>query len=287
MSGKAISFVFIITLFIVSCAKKPVEKQFPVAKVYDKYLYLSDIKHIFPEKVTQQDSINIATAYINTWVKTQLILRQATNNLTPEQKDITQQLESYGASLLIFKYEDQMVKQKVDTVVTEKQIEEYYNQNSSNFILEENLVKALYLKIPISAPDIEGLKKWYKSDKTEDLNKLDSYCYNYAAKYDFFKDSWISFTQLQHDLPQKIDNHDEFLKNNSYVEQQDTSFYYFVNIKDKSFKGSLAPLVYVKTKIFDIIMNKRKISYLNDLETNIFNEAQDHKNFEIYNLDKQ
>jgi hypothetical protein len=287
MQNRKVNYLLIVlVIFSLSCAKKQVEKQIAIARVYDKDLYLSDIKHIFPKKVSKQDSIQLATTYINTWIKNQLVLRQAENNLTPEQKDIEQQLETYRSSLLIYKYEEQMVKQKIDTVVENSEIEEYYNKNASNFILENNLVKALYLKIPRTAPDINGLKKWYKSENKEDLKKLDSYCYNYAAKYDFFNNNWIDFTFLQGDLPQKIENEDEFLKNNSFIEQEDKDFYYLVNIKDKNQKGSLAPLPFVKTKIYDIIINKRKVEFLNNLENNIFNDAQDHKQFKIYNLDK-
>jgi hypothetical protein len=285
MQNRILIVVFLCISITFSCKRKQEIQQVVVAKVYDKYLYLSDIRHIFPEKVTKQDSIQLATSYINTWVKNELLLRQADLNLTPEQKDITQQIDAYRSSLLIYKYEDQMVKQKIDTIVKDTEIEEYYNSNASNFVLEDNLVKALYLKIPKTAPNIDGVKKWYKSDRTEDLKNLDSYCYNYATKYDFFNDSWIIFGQLQRDLPKKIDGEDEFLKNNNSIEQEDSVYFYFVNIKDKNQKGSLAPLNFVKLKIKDIIINKRKMQFLNDLENNIFNEAQDRKHFEIYNLD--
>jgi hypothetical protein len=286
MQSRKVNLLILLIIISFSCNKKQEEKQVTIAKVYDKTLYLSDIKHIFPEKVTKQDSTELATNYINTWIKNQLLLRQAELNLTPEQLDISQQIETYRSSLLIYKYEDQMVKQKIDTTVDNSEIEEYYNKNTANFVLEDNLVKALYLKIPKTAPNIEGLKKWYKSENKADLKKLDSYCYNYAAKYDVFGDNWVNFNSIQDDLPNKIENEDEFLKSNNFIEQEDKDFYYFVNIKGKNQKGALAPLPFVKTKINDIIINKRKIEFLKSLENNIFNDAQDHKQFKIYNLNK-
>jgi hypothetical protein len=280
------TLLFVFILSAISCKPKNKEKQVPVAKVFDKYLYFSEIKHIFPEKVSKQDSIEIASAYITTWVKNQLMLKQAELNLTEEQKDISEQVETYKSSILIYKYEDQMVRQKIDTAVSKQDIENYYNQNSANFILQENLVKAIYLKIPKTAPNIDDVKKWYQSNKTSDINKLDSYCYNYAVKYDFFSDDWVSFNQLENDLPKKIDNEDEFLKSNSFIEQEDDKFCYFISIKDKNLRGTLSPLEFVKTRIYDIIVNKRRMEYLNSLEINIFHDAQDRKTFEIYKLDK-
>ena len=279
--------LFLTIVLIVSCNKKPEEKKIPVAKVYDKYLYLSDIQHIFPEKVTKDDSLALAKSYITTWIKTQLIVNKAELNLTADQLDINQQIDAYRSSLLIYKYEDQMIKDKLDTVVSDKEMEAYFDQNTASFVLEDNVVKALYIKIPKTAPDINNVKKWYKSDEHEDIKKLDSYCYNYAAKYDYFKDNWVKFENIQRELPNQIANDDEFLKKSQYIEQEDKGFYYFVYIKEHNSKGSIPLFIVVKSKIKDIIFNKRKIKFLSDLENKIYNDAQDHSNFAIYNLEKK
>jgi hypothetical protein len=270
-----------------SCHKKAKQDKVPVAKVLDKYLYQSDIQHIFPTQITREDSISMAKSYISTWVKTQLILNKAEMNLPPDQLDISQQIETYRSSLLIYKYEEQMLKEKLDTVVSDAEADEYIKQNAANFILEENLVKALYIKIPKKAPNIDKVKTWYKSDQHEDIKKLDSYCYNYATKYDSFKDNWVFFSFIQSELPKRIENEDEYLKSNKYIEQEDNDFYYFVYIKDRNSKGAISPINFVHNKIKDIIINKRKVKFLTDLETKIYNDAQDHDNFVIYNNEKK
>lgn len=266
---------------------KTVVNNVAVAKVYDKYLYLKDIQHIFPKNVTKQDSVDMAQSYINTWIKNQLILRKAEMNLTPEELDIQEQIDNYRSSLLIYKYEEQMVKQKIDTTFTEEELKKYYDENTPNFVLEESLIKALYLKIPKTAPDIENVKTWYKSNNKEDIKKLDSYCYNYATKYDYFENQWVSFSLIKRELPKSISDETEYLKQNSFIEQEDDGFYYLIYIKDKNLAGSLAPYAFVKGKIKDILLNKRKVKFLSDLETNIFNDAQDHNTFEIYNIEKK
>jgi len=250
-------------------------------------LFLSDIQHIFPKGVTKEDSTSLAKAYITTWVKTQLLVNKAELNLPQDQLDIDQQLEAYKSSLLIYKYEEQMLKDKLDTVVSNAETEEYFNQNASNFVLDNNIVKALFIKVPKNAPNIDNVKKWYKSDQREEIKKLDSYCYNYAAKFDYFKDSWVSFDIIKTELPKTIENEDEFLRTNRYIEQSDSSCLYFVYIKEKILKGSISPLVYINFKIKDIIINKRKVKFLTDLESKIYNDAQDHSNFNIYDIEKK
>ncbi len=278
---------FLVLCFLFSCKKNKQEKLQPIAKVYDNYLYLSDIQHIFHDKMPKDDSISTAHSYINTWIKNQLLINKAELNLTPEQLDVKQQIESYRASLLIYIYENEMIKQKLDTNVNDQEIEAYYKQNTSSFNLEDYIVKALYLKIPKSAPDIENVKKWYKSNQTEDYKKLESYCYNYASKYDYFDDNWLDFGLIQSELPKHCDVSDEFFRINKTIEQEDQEYYYFVYLKEYMSKGVVAPYEFIKPKVKDIILNKRKMKFLNDLETKIYNDAQDHNQIEIYNIDSK
>jgi hypothetical protein len=284
--NKAVCLILLLVITI-SCNKNQQEKKIAVAKVVNNYLYLSDIKHIFPNKVSKADSIVLAQSYIHTWIKTQLLVNKAAMNLTPDQLDINEQIEAYRSSLLIFKYEEQMIKEKLDTAVKDDEIATYYNLNESSFVLEENLIKAVYIKVPKTAPDIDKLKKLYKSDEKEDVKKLETYCYTYATKYDYFKDNWVSLGSIQDLLPNPVANEDEISKSNRYIEQEDADFYYFVYIKELKSKGTISPFVFVRAKIKDIILNKRKVKFLNDLETKIYNDAQDHSNFVIYQLEKK
>ncbi len=279
--------LMLVTAFMVSCGKKKQEPKIVVANFLDKQLYLSDIQHIFPKGVSKEDSSSLANAYITTWIKTQLLVNKAELNLPKDQLDVDKQIEAYRSSLLIYKYEEQMVKDKLDTVVSDDEIEKYFDQNASNFILDENIVKALFIKVPKNAPNIDNVKKWYKSDQREEIKKLDSYCYNYASKFDYFKEEWVSFDIIKNELPKPIENEDEFVKNNRTIEQSDSSSLYFVYLKEKISKGSISPLEYIKFKIKDILINKRKVKFLNDLESKIYNDAQDHNNFTIYNIEKK
>jgi hypothetical protein len=280
--------LWILLLSIFSCNQKKTKgDDIPVAKVEDKILYLQDMQHIFNKTQSTGDSAVIAKSYIDNWIKTQLLLKKAELNLTEDQLNIADQLEAYRSSLLIYKYEEQMVRDKVDTTVTKEEVEKYYADNNSNFVLSENLVKALFIKIPISAPENESLKRWYKSDQPIDVKNMEKYCYSNASKYSYFDEDWISFAYIQKQLPKSLDNEDEFLKSNKIIETQDNEFLYLVKLNDIKAKGSIAPVEYVKSKIKDILLNKRKLAFIGELEKNIYNDAADHSNFKIYNLDKK
>jgi len=278
------NFIIIFLLFLAfSCSNyEKKHKQNPIAKVFGQFLYPSDIKDIFPPNLSANDSIVIAKNFIEKWIKKQLILKKAELNLTDEQKNVEKQLEDYRTSLLIFKYEQQLIKQKLDTIIAAEEIENYYNENSSNFILDDNIIKAIFIKIPKSSPNIDRVKIWYKSEKEDDISQLEDYCYKYAAKYDYLTDKWNIFDNFLKEIPLTISNQEQYLKIIRYIETQDSLFYYFINIKDYRLKSTVVPLSFIEGNIKSIILNKRKIKFIKELENNSYNDALNRNYFEIY-----
>jgi hypothetical protein len=281
-----LKFPQIIILFIVivfSCDNSSdVLEDKPLAKVHNKFLYESDIQSLFNSKTSKEDSIVIARNYINNWIKKQLLVQKAELNLTDESKDIEKQIEDYRSSLLIFKYKQELIKQKLDTVVTDQEIENYYNEYSENFVLNHNIVKALYLKISKEAPEIDKVKRWYKSNDSEDSSRLEDYCYQYATKYDNFDNKWIPFNNLLIELPTNIDDQERFLRYYKQIETEDDLFYYFVKINEYSLKSTVQPLEYAQLKIKSILLNKRKFTFIDELENTVYNDALNHNEFIIY-----
>ncbi len=253
-----------------------------LARVLEQNLYPSDIKDIFPSNVSTEDSLLILQNYVDKWVKKQLILQKAELNLTEEQKDVRQQIEEYRSSLLIYKYEQNLILQKLDTLISDAEIESYYVENPSNFNLDRHIVKALFIQLPLDAPDLWRVRQMYRSDREEDFKELESYCYQYGVKYDYFDDQWIPFTTITRALPNEIRNPDSFLRWNRYIEQQDSAYRYMVNLRQYNLAGTVAPLPYVEQKIRSIILNKRKVQFIRDLENNIYKDALNKGSFTIY-----
>jgi hypothetical protein len=257
-------------------------RESPLAKVYDKTLYLSDIQDIFPENITPSDSVLILQNFVDKWVKKQLILQKAELNLTEEQKDVTQQLDEYRSSLLIYKYEQNLIAQKLDTVITRSEVQAYYEENPSNFSLDDHIIKCLFIKLPLDAPGLYRVRQLYRSEREEDIKQLESYCYQYAVKYDYFNEDWVPFESITRELPAEIRSPERYLRYNRYIEQQDSLFRYLINIREYQLAGMVAPLPYVEDKIRTIILNKRKVQFVNDLENNIYLDALNKGDFTIY-----
>ena len=139
------------------------------------------------------------------------LLQKAEDNLSPELKDeIAKQLEETRSNLVIYQYQRQMILEKLDTVLTDAELENYYAANENSFILTSNIVKALFIKLPLETPDINKIKLLARSNDQNDLQQLESYCYQFAEKFDDFNEEWVPMDRLSVELQQNIEKRGKF-----------------------------------------------------------------------------
>jgi hypothetical protein len=280
MKQYTIFVLIIITIF--SCNNSsPDKNRIPLAKVYDKYLYADDLEGIIPEGTNAQDSISIIKSNIDLWIKKQLLLNKAEINMKADEKEINKKIEDYRASLLIYDYKQEFLKQKLDTIVANEDISAYYKSNSESFKLNNAVVKALLIAVSKKNTDINSLNHMFFSTK-QDSVKIVEFCKKSESKYEFFKNQWVLFSNFSGMLPINTDNPEIILKSGNKFQYQDQNYYYFLKINDYRLRGETQPLQFVKDQIKSIILNKRKVELIDELEQNIYQNALEYKNFEIF-----
>jgi hypothetical protein len=270
-------------LFSISCTsffKKKSEQV--LARVHDEYLYESDLTGLVAAGTLAKDSVLITRNFIDNWVRQQLIIQQAKKNLTSAQMDFTQQLENYKNSLIIFAYENALVRQNLDTLITDEEIRNYYDANQQNFLLKDNIVQIQYVKLPLKSTHLKQIKKLMISDNQEAKNTLAELCEKNASDYFLDNENWLLFNDLLKQIPIKTYNQEEYLKNHRDLEYQDSAFIYLVHFKDFKIKESTSPLNFEKQRIRDIILNKRKIELIGKMQDDIYSNAQKKNVFEIF-----
>ncbi len=257
-------------------------KEKALARVYDVYLYPSDLQDVIPEGSSDQDSVVLIKRHIDTWVRDQLMLSRAEQALTEEQKDFENQLAEYHRSLLIYSFRQKLLQQKLDTLVSAEEIQAYYDENSSNFILGQDVVKGTYIKVPKSAPRIDELRRWSYTNQPDDLDRIEKYCISYAENYSDFNETWIHFSTIKAQIPMTISNPSRYLQYNKNLETSDQTYRYFLHISDHLPEGEMTPLAMVSDHITNIILNKRKIEFFRDLEQMVYSDGVSKNQFEIY-----
>ncbi|HQG62962.1 MAG TPA: hypothetical protein PK719_04855 [Bacteroidales bacterium] len=259
----------------------------PVAKVGNTILYYDQIPQIFQPGETETDSAATVQNYINRWARKELLLQKAEENLTPEYRDeIARQIEETRANLLIYQYQRQMMLEKMDTVISDTELEKYYSENQGSFMLTSNIVKGLFIKIPAETPNVLKIKSLARSSKQEDLQELEILCYQFADKFDDFNEEWITLDRISVELPEEINNQESFLRRTTFYETADSDYLYLLTIRDYRLRSTLAPIEYVKEDIKRMIWNIRRIEFIQSLENGIYNDALKNNIFMIYNNQK-
>ncbi|MCW3102553.1 MAG: hypothetical protein JWO09_993 [Bacteroidetes bacterium] len=275
---------YILLALIASCSGSPGEEEgrVPVAKANNEYLYADELTNLVPNGTPAKDSLEQLKKYIDNWVRESLVIQKAESNLSDEQKNVEKQLQDYRRSLITYSYEKELVRQKLDTVISPSEIEEYYNNNQSDFELKDNIIKVIYVKVDKKAPGIDKLRKWYKSDNMKDREQLAGYCHQFAANFYLDDNSWLLFDDLLKEIPIQTYNKELFLQNNRFVEVADSTNNYFLNIKGFKIKNSISPLSFEKENIKNIILNKRKLELITKMKQDVYNDAANNKKIEIY-----
>ncbi len=253
-----------------------------LARVQDDYLYESDLRGVIPSGTDAKDSSILAKNFIDSWIRQRLVIHQAAKNLTSEQMDFTRQLENYRNSLVIYEYENALVKQKLDTVVTMEETQAYYDTNQQNFLLKDNIVQFQYVKLPLRSPNVSQFKKLLRSDASSDKTKLAEQCERFAADYFLDDQNWLQFNDVLKQIPIKTYNQEEFLKNHREVEYQDSLYVYLVVFRDFKIKEGISPLSFEKDRIREIILNKRKIDLIKKMHEDLYEKAVKNNDFEVY-----
>ena len=183
-----------------------------IAKVGDKLLLRRELSTALRGGITKADSINQAKDYVQRWVKQELMLSLAEENLSDDQKDVQRELDEYRTSLIIHRYQQQLISQKLDTVVTSSDIRQFYDLHPERFILEQHIVKAIYIEVPKNVTKVDLLKRWMSTLDDKSRTELEKYSFQYATKFDYFNEQWIDFGQIRSRMPLSITNSDAALR---------------------------------------------------------------------------
>ena len=257
--------------------KKAIQTDEPDAlvKVNDRILTRNEVESLIPKGTTSADSLLLAESYIKKWVKDELVLKIAQRNLGSDKETIDKLVDAYRRSLLRYRYQEKLIQEKLSDEIQESDVLTYYDTNKAKFVLDKNLIKGLFLKVPADAPNLSEVKTWYKSGNVASLEKIEKYSIQNAAIYEYFFDKWVDFDEIRNNIPNQISNPESFLRTNKILEVTDSSYCYFLNIRQVLLKGQVEPFEYAEPRIREILINQRKLDFIKEFEEELYNDALD------------
>ena len=278
-------FLFILTLctVVLSCDfLEPKNVKVPIARVNDTYLYQKDLQALISENTTKQDSVSIVANYIQRWATQQLLIDQANINLPQQQiEDYQGMVAEYRNDLFAEAYKGAIVSKLLDSMITQEEYDLFYQQNKANFTLREEIFKLRYIHLDASFPTISETKKKLRRFNTEDIVALQGSSLEYKGAN--FNDSvWVKKETLLRQLPVIRTKESKVLKKATFSQLEDSLGVYLLKITDVLSPNQTAPLQYIKPIIKEIILNKRTLELIKELEKDITKDAVKNKNFEVY-----
>ncbi len=253
-----------------------------VARAGEHRLHRSQLESYIPTGVSSEDSARLAQQYIRAWAEDLLLLDMADEQLSKEEKDVTEELESYRRALLKYRYEQLYINQRLDTLVTEEEVEAYYQANPDKFILDRPVVKARYMIIPADSRNLKELRRLMSSEDDSDIMEAENLAYTAAIKYGDSSDSWKDIITLAQELGTDYKSLLGAIKNQFAELPDEAGNLRIAYIVDMVPQGKTAPEEFCAERIRDIILNTRKHSLTTQLEQDLLEDARRNNKFVIY-----
>ena len=254
-----------------------------VARVGEHELYRTELERSIPDGVPAEDSLKFAQSYIESWARDLVFLDIAEKQLSKEEKDVSRELEEYRRSLMKYRYEQRYVNERLDTNMSEKEIEGYYEAHESDFKLERPIVRARYARVVQGGEDIGLLRKKLVLKNAEDAIREDTLLLrDPAERYFDWSGRWIEAVEAARETGADVFS---LLSNagKAPVEVPDgQGFMYVVYVSEMIKAGETAPLDYCRGRICDILLSTRKHDLVVALEQDLLDDARNKEKFVVY-----
>ena len=253
-----------------------------VARVGEHRLMRSELAAYIPAGVSSEDSLSLAQSYINAWAEELLFVDMAESRLSPEEQDVSKELEEYRRSLLKYRYEERYINERLDTLISDEEVRTYYKEHTDKFLVDRPLLKARYMVIPADSKSLRKIKELMGSDDAMDAIAADSLAFTAALKYVDSSDSWMDAILLARELGTDETSMMKSLRGRFIELKGDDGNLRVAYVVDIVQKGSPAPLDYCEERVKDIILNARKHALSDGLERDLLKDALAKGKFVIY-----
>ena len=275
---------FLFLLLLISCDFNKKSDDNYVARVGEEFLSYSYLNDLIPKNISVEDSVELANKIISEWATSKLLLQNAQNNLNENEKEsIDEKSKKYRDNLILSDYKNKISKNNPDTVVTDNEIKVFYENNSKNFTLYNEIIQGRYLKLNKNNFNINEIKRRFNRFNLGDRYFFDSISIK-LLNYSFNDSTWINKNLFFNKIPTL--NNDEIqriVKNNLFYIKEDSLALYLIKINKYKKANDYAPLDYIYERIRELISNRKRIDYLIKIEKELIEDALIKKTYEKFN----
>lgn len=266
-----IILVLILALGITSCQQTLRDfTRDAVLEVEGVVLYQDEIDDFIPEGISASDSTYLVETFKKQWITRVLVYKMAYKNIG-NSAEIKQMADAYQKELTINHYQQQLIAENLNEV-SEDSLMSYYQKNKELFLLDEAVIKGIFIKLPSSSIEQEDLVNWLSNTTDENLENIMRYCTQHAVFYEFFLESWTPYGKIAHMLPESVDSNDPALTRGS-IKQAKEDYTYYLRITGKCNAGQPQPYEMIRPELQNILLNQEKIKFIQTFQQSLYDKA--------------
>ena len=264
---------YLLFILILSCATKPTDNSPVVATVGKSTLTINDIESMFLNETGIQVSGTQIQRYVQRWIETELVYKEALASGLKENPEVQKQLldleKDYLANRFIESYNNSELS------ITDQEIEDYYNRNSDEFIRTEDFynLRVILAENYRSASALRG-----EINAGTDFSTLAKNHSLHGSSIDGGLLGWVRIDDLDDELARQVPR----LSINQISSPIKTeSGYYLVELLGSRPKDEVQSLEEVQMDIVNRLQIEKKRTKYENLISELSEKYEMNSNFEI------
>jgi len=261
----------------------PVVKSPALARVYDQFLYKSDLDHLATETTSPEDRAEMVDRYIQSWIAKKLLIAEVEARGEYKKEDIERRILDYRYDLLVHSFIEKLVNAQLNRAISDQEIADYYQSHQEDFVLQCNIFRGKFVILPKDAPNSTQLRPLLVAKTEAKHAALKTYCLQFAKNYALDETVWLPWGELIQGTPlHNIKDKAKLLSRGGVLQTSDNKYLYYFKIGDYRLVSDISPLEFVSDQIADIILYKRKIDLANKIKKDILRQAQNNNHCVVY-----
>lgn len=253
----------------------------PLVQLDNHYLYYEDVVKELPFGISKADSIRLIGEYCRKWLEEQILYEKAELNVRGDER-IERMVADYRRKLILNDYEQRLLQQEMKDDLSEEDLQRYYAENKQLFMLEEPVIKGVFIKAPLNSPGLKDLKRWYKDKSESSLEQLEKYAFRNAVIYEYFYDHWVPVSELEGKLIINLAELGEDFDKHRNIEAEDGEYCYLLHIEEYIVKGEEKPYDMAKPEIIDLLANTRRVDFMRKVKDDLYNQSMEMGRIKYY-----
>lgn len=237
-----------------------------IAEVNGRKLYADELQNLIHPSVNAYDSTGMANAYIDQWIKNQLMMSEASKFFTSDF-EIERLVRDYREKLIVINLEEKVLEERYNTVIRSEDLLQFYDVNKEQFILDRPIFQIRSASLESDHPDYRMFRTaWRNNDVEGMLTLAESHSDILFQQDSVWHDSKEVLKFAPSLNPTDLRRLDNF-------ELRDQNYQFFLKVLVRKDEGEISPLSYVEERLRRMMLHQRKQKIIEEYKQELYERA--------------